>query len=63
MAKPTYWRARASELDSLETSANQLRTARKPFGDLKVVEVKQGQPAAIIDAVMNILDAPGSIRQ
>lgn len=59
-AKPTYWRARASELDSLETSASQLRAARKPFGDIKVAEVKQGQPSAIIDAVTNILDAPAS---
>ncbi|HWW72131.1 MAG TPA: alpha/beta hydrolase, partial [Duganella sp.] len=58
--KPTYWRARASELDSLETSAGQLRAARKPFGDIKVVEVKQGQPATIIDAVTSILDAPSS---
>lgn len=57
-AKPTYWRARASELDSLEISASQLRAARKPLGDIKVVEVKQGQPAAIIDAVTSILDTP-----
>jgi pimeloyl-ACP methyl ester carboxylesterase len=62
-AKPVYWRARASEWDSLETSAGQLRTARKPFGDIKVVEVKEGQPAAIIDAVMGLLDAPGASRQ
>ena len=62
-AKPAYWRARASEWDSLETSANQLRTARKPFGEIKVVDVKEGQPAAIIDAVIGVLDAPGAIRQ
>jgi len=62
-AKPAYWRARASEWDGLETSANQLRTARKPFGDIKVVDVKEGQPAAIIDAVLGVLDAPGAIRQ
>ncbi|SEN15433.1 Pimeloyl-ACP methyl ester carboxylesterase [Duganella sp. CF517] len=60
-AKPAYWRARASEWDGIETSAAQLRTARKPFGDIKVVEVKDGQPAAIVDAVMGLLDAPGMI--
>jgi pimeloyl-ACP methyl ester carboxylesterase len=54
--KPTYWRARASELDSLETSATQMRAARKPFGALPVVEVPQGEPAAIIAAVMQVLD-------
>jgi pimeloyl-ACP methyl ester carboxylesterase len=62
-AKPTYWRARASEWDGLETSAGQLRTARKPLGDIKVVDVKDGQPTAIIDAVMGVLDAPGAIRE
>jgi pimeloyl-ACP methyl ester carboxylesterase len=55
-AKPSYWRARASELDSLETSASQMRTARKPFGDLPVVEVQHGEPAAIAAAVMEVLD-------
>lgn len=60
-AKPAYWRARAAEWDSLETGASQLRTARKPFGDIKVVEVKDGQPAAIVDAVISMLDAPGAI--
>ncbi|NRR30008.1 alpha/beta hydrolase [Oxalobacteraceae bacterium] len=55
-AKPTYWRARASELDSLETSASQMRTARKPFGDMPLVEVKQGEPKAIVAAVMQVLD-------
>lgn len=54
--KLTYWKARASELDSLDTSARQLRTARKPFGDLPVVEVQQGEPAAIIAAVTQLLD-------
>ncbi|MRW85348.1 alpha/beta fold hydrolase [Pseudoduganella sp. FT26W] len=54
--KPTYWRARASELDSLEVSAGQLRSARKPFGDLPVVEVQQAEPAAITAAVMQMLD-------
>jgi pimeloyl-ACP methyl ester carboxylesterase len=54
--KPTYWRARASELDSLETSATQLRSAHKPFGDLPVLEVQQGEPAAIIAAVSQLLD-------
>ncbi|HEX8406407.1 MAG TPA: alpha/beta hydrolase [Duganella sp.] len=60
VAKPAYWRARASELDSLETSATQLRAARKPFGDIKVVEVTPGQPAAIVDAVLKMLEAPGA---
>jgi pimeloyl-ACP methyl ester carboxylesterase len=55
VAKPSYWRARASELDSLETSAAQLRAARKPF-DMPLVEVKHGQPAAIVAAVMDVLD-------
>lgn len=54
--KATYWRARASELDSLDTSADQLRKARKPFGDLPVVEVKQAEPAAISAAVLQLLD-------
>jgi pimeloyl-ACP methyl ester carboxylesterase len=58
VAKPGYWRARASELDSLETSAEQMRAARKPFGELPVVEVAQGQgaPATVIAAVMKVLD-------
>ncbi|NYE60980.1 pimeloyl-ACP methyl ester carboxylesterase [Duganella sp. 1224] len=56
--KPTYWRARASELDSLDTSAAQVRSARKPFGDLPVVEVAQAQAqaAAITAAVQQLLD-------
>jgi pimeloyl-ACP methyl ester carboxylesterase len=53
--KLTYWRARASELDSLEISADQLRKARKPFGEIKVAEVKQAEPAAIIAAVLALL--------
>ena len=56
VAKPTYWRARASELDSLETSASQMRTARKPFSDMPVAEVSHGEPAAIVAAVMDVLD-------
>jgi pimeloyl-ACP methyl ester carboxylesterase len=63
VAKPAYWRARASELDSLETSGTQMRTARKPFGDIKVAEVKPGQPAAIVDAVLKMLAAPGATRE
>lgn len=51
-----YWRARASELDSLETSAGQLRSARKPFGALPLVDVAHGEPAAIVAAVMQVLD-------
>ncbi|NGZ83907.1 alpha/beta fold hydrolase [Duganella aceris] len=56
VAKPAYWRARASELDNLAASANQMRTARKPFGDMPVVEVAHGEPSAIIAAVMQVLD-------
>jgi pimeloyl-ACP methyl ester carboxylesterase len=56
-SKLTYWRARASELDSLDTSADQLRKARKPFGDIKVVEVARAEPAAITAAVLQILNA------
>jgi pimeloyl-ACP methyl ester carboxylesterase len=56
VAKPAYWRARASELDNLAASANQMRTVRKPFGDLPVVEVPRGEPAAIVAAVMEVLD-------
>lgn len=56
VAKPSYWRARASELDNLAASANQMRTARKPFGDMPVVEVRRGDPAAIVAAVMEVLD-------
>jgi pimeloyl-ACP methyl ester carboxylesterase len=56
VAKPSYWRARASELDSLDLSANQLRTARKPFGDLQLVEVQQAEPGAVLAAVMQVLD-------
>lgn len=55
--KLTYWRARASELDSIDTSADQLRKARKPFGDIKVAEVAQAEPAAISAAVLQMLDA------
>lgn len=56
VAKPSYWRARASELDSLETSAGQLRSARKPFGAMALAEVAHGEPAAIVAAVMQVLD-------
>lgn len=53
--KLTYWKARASELDSLEISAGQVRTARKPFGEMPVVEVSQQEPAAIAAAVLQVL--------
>jgi pimeloyl-ACP methyl ester carboxylesterase len=53
--KLTYWKARASELDSLEISAGQVRTARKPFGEMPVVEVSQQEPAAITAAVLQVL--------
>jgi len=56
VAKPSYWRARASELDSLETSASQMRAARKPLGDMPLAEVPHGEPAAIVAAVMEVLD-------
>jgi pimeloyl-ACP methyl ester carboxylesterase len=55
-ASPVYWRARASELDSMAVSAAQMRAARKPFGALPVVEVKPGAPAAIVAAVLQVLD-------
>lgn len=53
--KPAYWRARASEFDSLEASAGQLRTARKPF-EVPVVPVSQADSASIVAAVMQVLD-------
>ncbi|MYM74726.1 alpha/beta fold hydrolase [Duganella sp. FT134W] len=53
--KLTYWKARASELDSLEISAGQVRAARKPFGEMPVVEVSQEEPAAIAAAVLQVL--------
>jgi len=56
VTKPVYWRARASELDNLAASASQMRSARKPFGDLPVAEVARGEPAAIVAAVMEVLD-------
>jgi len=56
VAKPSYWRARASELDSLETSAGQMRAARKPFDDLPLAEVPHGEAATIAAAVMEVLD-------
>jgi len=56
VARPSYWRARASELDSLDTSAGQMRAARKPFGDMPLAEVPHGEPAAIVAAVMEVLD-------
>ena len=56
VAKPSYWRARASELDSLETSASQMRSARKPFGDMPVNQVPHGEPPAIVTAVLDLLD-------
>ncbi|NVD71061.1 alpha/beta hydrolase [Duganella sp. BJB1802] len=56
VARPSYWRARASELDSLETSASQMRAARKPFGDMPLAEVAHGEPAAVVAAVMEVLD-------
>jgi pimeloyl-ACP methyl ester carboxylesterase len=54
-SKLTYWRARASELDSLDVSADQLRKARKPFGEIKVAEVQQAEPAAVIAAVLKLI--------
>lgn len=62
LRKPTYWRARASELDSLEVSATQVRTARKPFGALPVVTVEQGDAAAIVAAVMQVLDQQSPLK-
>ncbi|MES2263190.1 MAG: alpha/beta hydrolase [Pseudomonadota bacterium] len=56
VARPNYWRARASEIDNLAVSAGQLRAARKPFGDMPVSVVQQGEPSAIVAAVMEVLD-------
>lgn len=58
-SRPAYWRARASELDSLEQSASQLRSARKPFGGLPVVEVQQADPTAITAAIVQVLEQQG----
>jgi hypothetical protein len=55
-ASPVYWRARASELDSMAVSASQMRAARKPFGALPVLEVRPAAPAAIVAAVLQLLD-------
>jgi pimeloyl-ACP methyl ester carboxylesterase len=55
-AKPSYWRAWASELDSLETSASQLRAGRKSLGVVPVVEVTHGEPGVIVQAITQILD-------
>lgn len=54
--RPSYWRARVSELENLEASAGQLRTVRKPFVAMPVVDVPIGEPAAIVAAVMKVLD-------
>ncbi len=56
VAQPTYWRARASELESLETSATQLRTMRKPFGTMPVEQVAQADAATVVAAVLRVLD-------
>lgn len=58
--KLSYWRARASELDSLDTSVAQMRQARKPFESLPLVEVPQGEPQAIVEAVFKVLDQQGA---
>ncbi|MYN09713.1 hypothetical protein [Pseudoduganella aquatica] len=45
IAKPAYWRSRASEIDNLPASASQLRTARKTFGDLPLVVLARSDAA------------------
>lgn len=35
--KPSYWRARSAEYDSMSISDEQLRKLRRPFGDIPVV--------------------------
>jgi pimeloyl-ACP methyl ester carboxylesterase len=57
--KPAYWRARASELDNLDVSAGQVRAARKAF-EIPVVPVPQPEAAAIVAAVMQVLDQQAS---
>lgn len=49
VAKPAYWRSRASEIDNLAASASQLRAARKTYGDMPLVVLTRGpsaEPAA-----------------
>ncbi|SFV14079.1 alpha/beta fold hydrolase [Pseudoduganella namucuonensis] len=41
--KPSYWRAHASEIENVySASSDQLRAARKPFGDLPLVSLTRG---------------------
>jgi len=63
VAKPAYWRSRASEIDNLAASASQLRTARKTYGDMPLVVLTRG-PAAESAAVQQLaaLSMRGSIR-
>jgi pimeloyl-ACP methyl ester carboxylesterase len=45
IAKPAYWRSRASEIDNLPAGAGQLRAARKTFGDLPLVVLARSEAA------------------
>jgi pimeloyl-ACP methyl ester carboxylesterase len=40
--KPGYWRANTDEYDGIETSDEQLRKLRRPFGDLPIVVLTRG---------------------
>jgi pimeloyl-ACP methyl ester carboxylesterase len=50
VAKPAYWRSRASEIDNLAAGASQLRAARKTFGDTPLVVLTREQPAQVAAA-------------
>ena len=40
--KPSYWRVRVDEYNAIDTSDEQLRTLRKPFGDLPLLVLTRG---------------------
>lgn len=42
MLTQSYWRTRVDEADAYETSDNQLRALRKPFGDLPLIVLTRG---------------------
>jgi pimeloyl-ACP methyl ester carboxylesterase len=42
MSTASYWRTRVDEANAYETSDNQLRALRKPFGDLPLVVLTRG---------------------
>ena len=48
LVSPSYWRARNIEEDAFDESGDQLRAARKPFGDLPLMVLTRGlSPYAI----------------